>query len=74
MAFCENNLHQITYLPKSYLWAKNEGNRFFNSCHSMVDISLPSLLNLRVLQTGSLRRRAKQERSYNGYHSRLLGD
>ena len=40
----------------------------------MVDISLPSLLNLRVLQTGSLRRRAKQERSYNGYHSRLLGD
>ena len=40
----------------------------------MVDISLPSLLNLRVLQTGSLRRGAKQERSYNGYHSRLLGD
>ena len=43
--FCENNLHQITYLPKSYLWTKNEGNRFFNSCHSMVDISWPSLLN-----------------------------
>ena len=45
-AFCENNLHQITYLPKSYLWTKNEGNRFFNSCHSMVDISWPSLLIL----------------------------
>ena len=29
--------HQITYLPKSYLWTKNEGNRFFNSCHSMLD-------------------------------------
>ena len=35
---------QITYLPKSYLWTKNEGNRFFNSWHSMVDISWPSLL------------------------------
>ena len=43
-AFCENNLHQITYLPKSYLWTKNEGNRCFNSCHSMVDISWQSLL------------------------------
>ena len=38
-AFCENNLHQITHLPKSYIWTKNEGNRFFNSCHSLVDIS-----------------------------------
>ena len=45
-AFWENNLHQITYLPKRYLWTKNEGNRFFNSCHSMVDISWPSLLIL----------------------------
>ena len=33
---CENNLHQIT---KSYLWTKNKGNRFFNFCYSMVDIS-----------------------------------
>ena len=22
--------HQITYLPKSYLWRKNKGNRFLN--------------------------------------------
>ena len=42
-AFCENNLHQITYQLK-LLWTENEGNRFFNSCHSMVDISWPSLL------------------------------
>ena len=38
--FCENNLHQITYLPKHYLWTKNEGNRYFNSClSSSVDVS-----------------------------------
>ena len=36
--------YQITYLPKSHLRAKNEGNRFFNSCHSMADIPWPSLL------------------------------
>ena len=45
-AFCENNLHQITYVPKSYLWTKNEGNRFINSCHSMRDISWQSLLTI----------------------------
>ena len=22
LSFCENNFHQITYLPKSYLWTK----------------------------------------------------
>ena len=49
--FCENNLHQITYLPKSYLWTKNEGNRFFNSCHLMVDISWPSLLISSIVRT-----------------------
>ena len=46
LTFCENNLYQITYLPKNYLWTKNEGNRFFNSCHSMLHISWPSLLKL----------------------------
>ena len=35
-AFWENNLHHITYLRKSYLWTKNEGNRFFNFCDLMV--------------------------------------
>ena len=42
-AFCKKNLHQLTYLPKSYIWTKNEENRSFNSCHSLVDISWPSL-------------------------------
>ena len=46
-AFCKNKLHQRTYLPKSYLWTKNEGNR-----RSLLDISWPSLLN--VLQNLSL--------------------
>ena len=46
LTYCENNSYQITYLPKNYLWTKNEGNRFFNSCHSMLHISWPSLLKL----------------------------
>ena len=33
----------LIYLKAIY-GQKNEGNRFFNSCHSMVDISWPSLL------------------------------
>ena len=36
---------EVTSLPKSYLWKKNEGNLFFNSCHSILAISWPSLLS-----------------------------
>ena len=34
-AFGRNNLLQVSYLPKSYLWTKNERNWFFNSCHEI---------------------------------------
>ena len=37
--FRKKKLYQITYLPKSYLRAKTERSRFFNCCHSMLDIS-----------------------------------
>ena len=45
-------ISQITYLPKSYLWTKNERNWFFNSCHSMLDI--PSDLKTLILSLGCL--------------------
>ena len=39
------------FLPKSYLWTKNERNWFFNFCHDikiLLDSSWPSLWNLPV--------------------------
>ena len=39
------------FLPKRYLWTKNERNWFFNFCHDikiLLDSSWPSLLNVPV--------------------------
>ena len=44
----ENSLHQINriiYLKATYGTKKMKQNRFFNSCHSILKISWPSLLN-----------------------------
>ena len=43
----DNSLHQINriYLKATYGTKKMKQNRFFNSCHSILKISWPSLLN-----------------------------
>ena len=44
----ENSLHQINriiYLKATYGTKKMKRNRFFNSCHSILKLSWPSLLN-----------------------------
>ena len=57
--------HQVSYLPKSYLWTKNETNRFSNSCHEikiLLEISLPSLLSIHNYYSTALS--AKNEYKY----------
>ena len=43
-AFLRDNLHQITYLPKSYLWTKMKEIDFSTLATGNVAISWPSLL------------------------------
>ena len=63
---------------------KNEGNRFFNSCHSMVDISWPSLLNNEFdiinckgknsLGPGSLVGKKRQKMGWKGVQKQLASE
>ena len=63
---------------------KNEGNRFFNSCHSMVDISWPSLLNNEFhiinckgknsLGPGSLVGKKRQKTGWKGVQKQLASE